>query len=216
MTTKIVTTAMLLFGSLNVKSQVIVFKNTKSLEVERMIRIELEVYPSSLIAEYLDTIIVMNDLKVGGRAYFTKKILLNGSSDAKFLRETIHHELSSVFLLRYDVYVKPVFREMERKFIELNGKGFAYNLNTDMSNIEPNSPMADYYCGERYAQNSFENDWNEVTQTLFTNGRDLIDYIKTKPNTALSCKVKAVISFYFSLNEEFTEDFFSTLKYSIP
>lgn len=201
----------IMLAGLNVTGQVIVFTMKNANITETEIREVLKIYPEELIKSYLDTIDVIEDSRACGRAYIDK-IVLSGDCRNSFLKEVIHHELSSVFLNRYDIYVRKVADEMMRKFIDWNGDEYAYTNKSDMSAIDLNSEMANYFYGLKYAQQGFENDFNVIAQYLFSHGSDLISHINARPNAVITKKVKEVIRFYYILDSKFTETFFERIS----
>lgn len=193
------------------KGQVVVFKTSKSNINESEIRSELKKYPEKILKEYLDTIFVINDERFCGRASMFKHFEICGNCDKEFLKEIIHHEFSSVLLLRYDSYIKEIYNDLGRKFTEWNGKAYPYNTAVAAKSIEPDSELVNYYYGSAYARTGFENDFNTIAQYLFTDGGTVIKTVSDKPGTAIQQKVQAVISFYNQLDSKFDKKFFESL-----
>lgn len=198
--------------AVNCSAQVIIFKTSNSNISESEIRNELKKYPEKVLKEYLDTIFVINDDRFCGRASMSKHFEICGNCDKEFLKEVIHHEFSSVLLQRYDLYVREVYNELGRKFVELNDKHYQYDDTITNKTIDPQSDASNYFYGSTYAQTGFENDFNTIAQFLFTDGKHVIKVMNDKDGTAIAKKIAAVIRFYNKLDSRFDAKFFQNLS----
>lgn len=174
------------------------------------IRNELFVYPPHLL-KMVKTITVEplegNIVGIGGFNWISISTKCSGES----LRRTIHHELSTVFLQQPDIF--KTFDKIGYQFIELNGDSIRYYSNrngVDLPITNLTEKEKDYFAGNSYAKSNFENDYNMICEELFVNGRDFIDFIKSRPESVIYKKVMIVIDYYHSLDPKFTIDFFKT------
>lgn len=199
--------------SFSASAQVIKFENVKVDEGVRMkIVEELSKYPKDLLSNYL-TEIIIQDLpnNVCGRSEaFSKRIRLNASCYTP-IQETLHHELSSVFLQQYDVYVsRGYFNKLYSQFVNLN-ENVKYDKSVALHKIDAESDLANYFYKLTYAQTGFENDFNVISQFLFTHGASVVEYMQNHPNKPVAKKIQLVIDFYHDLNSQFTLNYFKKL-----
>jgi hypothetical protein len=178
------------------------------MEIEK----ELAKYPALILKEHLQKVIVVSsDEYCGLSLAFAKTFKLNGDCNHCNFRVTIHHELSSLFLLQYDFYIAPVGVAIKNKFIELNGDYF-YTNQIEHGRIEPDTPLADFFYNRKYAMHSFENDFNVIAESLFQNGFSAISFMEGKPQKPVSKKIRLVLDFYYLLDSSFTINFFKEQK----
>lgn len=189
--------------------QNIIFEEGSEVFTTKDIEIEIAKYPKALLKNYLPVIKIVNSENVCGRAEWDTLIL---SSTCNSFQQTIHHELSSMLLNKYDVYVKPVYDSMYRAFVNLNGE-FQYDRSkVTMNRIELGSKLAEYFYGYTYATTDFENDFNIIVECLFANGLEVIDFMNQNPSKPVSRKIKLVLDFYYTLDTSFTESYFRKQK----
>jgi hypothetical protein len=197
--------------SIQSNAQSIIFEtraNFNRMEVEK----ELAKYPALLLKEHLQKVIVVSSDKYCGLSFaFAKKFELNGDCDRCNFRATIHHELSSLFLLQYDFYTAPVGVAMRNKFIELNG-AYSYTNQVEHGRIEPDTPLGDFFYNRKYAMHSFENDFNVIAESLFQNGLSVISFMEGNPKKPVSKKIRLVLDFYYLLDSSFTINYFKEQK----
>jgi hypothetical protein len=203
------TLQLLIIISLQTFSQEIVFKYQSKLFTTKDIEMEIAKYPNVLLKVYLPTIKIVNDENICGRAEWDTLIL---SSTCNSFQQTIHHELSSILLNKYDVYVKPVYDSIYREFVKLNGD-FRYDRSrVSMNRIESGSKLAEYFYGYTYATTDFENDFNIIAECLFTDGSEVIDFMNCNSSKPVSKKIRLVLNFYHSLDPSFTNSYFRKQK----
>lgn len=204
--------AILIFNRvLSVNCQSILFENDPVNFTKKAIEIELTKYPTGLLEKYLEEIVVVQTEKYCGLAFSARvapaKIHLNDNSRCK-VDVTIHHEISSLFLHRYD----ELAARMRDKFIELNGSEYSYTYQIDHSKVEAGTKLADYFYSRKYAMYSFENDYNVIAESLFVNGHEVIQLMNERPNLPISKKIKLVLDHYNMVSKEFTLSYFERQK----
>jgi hypothetical protein len=158
----------------------------------------------------LDSIIIIDDAKICGRAFINKKFELSGTCDRAYLRKAIHHEFSSVLLQQFDIYERPVFNDLYHFFTKVNGVNSYSNL-VSSGEIDKDSEIGKYFYGDYYAMTGFENDFNVIAQHLFTDGKEIIAFIRHHPELPVTQKITAVISFYHLVHPVFSAEYFSSL-----
>lgn len=193
-------------------AQIIKFEVNAENFTKSDIQKELEKYPKDLLHNYLNEVIVVDDSKMCGRAeVFSNRIVL--STSCKTIRQTIHHELSSLFLQLVDGQGKavgnsPILNTIYGKFLKLNGN-IKYTYSNNVYGNQPiDSSLADYFYISRYATRDFENDFNIIAQFLFAQGNTTISFMESHPEKPVSKKIKLVLEFYQNLSPDFTIDFF--------
>lgn len=200
---------------LSVNAQSVVFETTPSSITTGEIETELAKYPSGVVDKYLEKILVIKSDKICGRSdWIFSTIELSDNSLCNF-RVTIHHELSSIFLHQYNFKVAPVGDEMLKAFINLNGEyKYTYsNSNVEAwTKIEPSTKLGEYFYDRKYAIRNFENDFNVIAEALFSNGHEVIEFVKSNQNLPVSKKIKLVLEFYQKLSSDFTIEYFDKQK----
>jgi hypothetical protein len=201
-------TFLLVFSSFLTLAQDIDFEINNANITKKEIQIELAKYPKNVLQAYLEQITVVTSERFCGLTYaFEKRILLNGNCDNASIKEALHHEMSSILLQQYDVYVSKVFDSYYTQFVKLNGE-FAYNGNRDLTEINPSSKLANHFYGLKDAQSGFENDFNVVSQYLFKDGDKIINFMLSNPDKPVSKKIKVVLDFYYQLDKTFSVSYF--------
>ena len=203
---KTIISLVLIWIAHNALSQTISFK-TEATITEAEIRNTLSVYPPNMLRMIKWIDVTHLEENVCGLAHWDG-IELSSVHSREVIIETINHEASSIFLKQ------PRFGEVYDSIMQL-----FYQINGDMqyrkmkaSEItELNAIQSNYFIGDTYAMTSFENDYNTICEYLFTNGKEVIANITSKPNSAINKKVRCVINYYHSFNSKFTSDFFSKL-----
>lgn len=177
--------------------------------IQKTVEFELRKYPTKLIENYLSYVNIVHDDHICGRSEWDTLVL---SSTCNSIRQTIHHELSSMFLNKYDVYVKPVYDSIYRAFVNLNGE-FRYDRSkVTMNRIELDSKLAEHFYGYTYATTDFENDFNIIAECLFTNGSEVIEFMNQNSSKPVSKKIRLVLNFYHTLDPSFTHSYFGKQK----
>lgn len=199
------------------KSQSIVFENgselTSTPNISRHeIENELAKYPKGIIEENLKNVVVVSSDKYCGLSLaFAKKIELSGDCQNCNIRSTIHHELSSLFLIQNpgpdDAYYKKLWKE----FNALNDS-YSYTGNLQNQPIENGSDIANHFYKRTYAMHSFENDFNVIAESLFVNGHETLQFANEHPNLPVSKKIQLVIEFYQKVSSDFTTAYFEKQK----
>lgn len=174
---------------------------------------ELNKYPKELLQSYLKSIDVVSNKRFCGRAeVYSNRIVLSVSCN-RDIRETIHHELSSIFLLLFDGGGKPTsetptLNSLYKAFLQLNG-GYKYSFENDISSTEQiDSTLADRFYLYKYASRDFENDFNMIAQSLFSNGNKVIEFMNSSPELPVAKKIRLVIDFYHALNPTLNISYF--------
>lgn len=198
--------------SLNGNAQSITFETDPVNFTKEDIERELAKYPKKLIDENLKKVIVVSTDKYCGLSLaFAKKIELSGDCQNCNIRSTIHHELSSLFLIQNpgpdDVYYKKLWKE----FNALNGS-YTYTGNLQNRPIESGSDIANHFYKRTYAMHSFENDFNVIAESLFMNGHETLLFVNEHPNLPVSNKIKLVLEFYQKVSSDFTTAYFEKQK----
>ena len=178
---------------------------------EQDIRKELNIYPSSIISQCVEQVLVkeLDDNTLGMSHCLFKSVDLNNKATKQQLPEIIHHELSSMFLLNIDSgYSNKAFKYYQRKFYDLNPSDFNYDLNIGIS--IPIRVLTDeekkYFVCNTYGMTHFENDWNQICEALFTNPAFLQ---KIKTNMPVYKKALLAIEFYHDrIDSKFTLEYF--------
>ena len=205
---------LLVLTVLSANAQVkVVFKTPYDANVKNVIYQEFGKYPKELIKTYIDSVSV-EDLKICGRSHaFTRYIEL--SAKCNFQRATIHHEMSSMFLIRYDLKVERDFAErLLKQFYAINAGVFKYNIDNRAILLQKNDPKNDYFYKTNYATTNFENDFNVIAEYLWAEGKETVEFAYNNPNKPVSKKIMLVLDFYHRLDKSFDTEFFK--KQYIP
>lgn len=207
--------AYLLMMFIRVSSQTINFEDgVKSTDkIEAKIIAELNKYPKGLLQPYLKRIDVVSDERFCGRAEaYSNRIVLSASCNGD-IRETIHHELSSIFLLLFDgsgkpVSETPILDSLYRAFLQLNGD-YKYSFENGIYSTEViNSALADRFYLYKYGSRDFENDFNIIVQCLFRDGSKTIEFMDSNTEKPVAKKIRLVIDFYQTLNPAINISYF--------
>lgn len=181
------------------------------------VELELAKYPKSILQYYLKDVSFVESARFCGRAdAIYDKIVLNCECSNSELKKAIHHEMSSILLQHYDLYVeRGTFDKMYQEFVKLNGD-FSYdvkiaNSNDAMSKIT-NVKLLEYFYGVKYAQSGFENDFNVIAQFLFSNGDEIISFMNSNPEKPVSKKIRLVLDFYQKIDKGFNVSFFKNQR----
>lgn len=202
----------MLFYSDYAISQLIIFENKAPLS-ENDIRNELKLYPSNILNLCVEKIIVkdFNDKTYYGLNHTAMKYVeINSVIPTKIEAiKTLHHELSSMFLHNVDQdYSERTYKAYGKKFMALNPNGFRYERGIRVTDL--NDEQRKYFAIDTYSIDSFENDFNRITETLFADPAYL-----NHLNTSLPVykKFLLVVEFYHSyVDPKFTMEYFQNLK----
>lgn len=175
-------------------------------------------YPRKVIRDNLRAVYVLRSLNFYnvdfGATYYENKLYLAndgivmGYTDL-FIEQSFHHEFSSILYFNY----KNDFNEAAWNLC--NPTGFTYHDEETggvaaLKNNEDGTTFGSYYNSQgfidQYAQSSMENDINELAQQLFAPDANFWQTVNEYP--LLRKKVRLLIAFYHSINEEFTYDYF--------
>lgn len=201
----------LLFISYNTVAQRITFDSKSNTFNENDIRKELQLYPSNILSLCVEKIEVKNihENYCGMSHFLFKSVEINGNISKLILIKTIHHELSSMFLLGIDQdYSNRTFKIYQKKFNALNPNGFRYDSQINVENL--NDDQKKYFAYNTYSMTCFENDFNTIAEILFTDSYYL-NHVNT--STAVYQKLLLVVEFYHNMiDSKFTMDYFKNLK----
>jgi hypothetical protein len=193
------------FISMQSFAQTIIIEG-KSNITESEIRSIISIYPEHLLNKCKT--ITVKHLDIGSGLCFSNQIYISGEYAKSTITQTIHHELSSIFLNK--VYDIKTFNIIGYEFIKLNGNKYLYDKEIGFTiKIGPlTDDEKDYFALNTYSKTSFENDYNLICEELFTNKNYLSSL---KPNSVLYQKTMIVIDFYNKLDKKFTVEFFKQL-----
>lgn len=198
--------------SLSLHAQKIVFESKPVSFTEDDIRKELSLYPANILNLCVEKIEVkdIHENYYGMSRFLLKSVEINSNIPNKqaFIR-TIHHELSSMFLLGIDQdYTNRTFKIYQKKFNTLNPNGFRYDSQTTVDNL--NNEQQKYFAYSTYSMTSFENDFNVISETLFTDPYYLNQLHASPP---VYQKLLLVVEFYHNyIDSKFTIEYFKNLK----
>jgi len=158
----------------SILAQQIVLERRPSSFDEKDIRKELNIYPTSVLTKCVEQIVIkeLDDNTLGMSHCLFKRIDLSNVMTKSQFRETIHHELSSMFLLNIDSgYTNKAFKYYQKKFYDLNPTGFKYNLDIGISTKirHLTDEEKKYFACNTYGMTRFENDWNQICEALLGN-----------------------------------------------
>lgn len=193
-------------------AQDVIVENKSNLS-ENDIRNELKLYPSNVLNLCVEKIIVkdFNDNSYYGLNHTAMKYIeINSVIPTKIEAiKALHHELSSMFLHNIDQdFSNRTYKNYGKKFMALNPNGFRYDNGIRV--VDLNDEQKKYFAIDTYSMDSFENDFNRIAETLFTNPSYL-----NRLNTSLPVyqKFLLVIDFYHNyVDSKFTMEYFKNLK----
>ena len=182
--------------------------DTKELtRLSRIIETFVSRYPKQVIKENLQRIYLVSDLQFFGKSYgatYTGRSIYlrtrnaGAKFSAAFLRARLHSEFSSILMKRHkfpsDEWSKlnPADFEYTGSGVEVLGQKGLYGQ-TD--------PLLEKGFLVRYSQSSMENDFNMISDWLFTR-REELDRLCEK-HAVLNSKCKLAIEFYEGLEVKF-------------
>jgi hypothetical protein len=182
---------------------------------EKIVRQAMQAYPSHILEDNLTAVYVVGSLSfsnvtAGGTYYINVIYLTNeglelGYTD-RFIEASFHHEFSSILLHNYPSNFA------DGDWCAANPPDFFYSSGgVDAISMGQASKLLDeaLNCAgflNQYATSSLEEDFNEISESLFMNEIDFWNAVDRYP--ALRTKVDIAISFYNALDELFTEEYF--------
>ncbi len=167
-----------------------------------IVRVFLSNYPRRILRRHLGDIYLMRELKMGGGGwggtYYKKGIYINCRASQRFILSTMFHEISSMLMKTY--------RFPERAWLRVNGsearyigtRHFADGQNSGGSSSKQGLEMG---FVTNYAHSSLENDFNEMSEYLFTRYYRLRHLGKEYPK--IGEKMELAIDFYKGIDDEF-------------
>ena len=175
----------------------------------------LEQYPSRVIQRYLKAIVLFKSMTLyevgyggtylGGTLYFTWGGEEQGYTEL-YLKETFHHEMSSVLLEANPNHFKI------KKWSEVNPSSFQYLQTTQsiLQAVDGHSERVDQSLLEAgflnsYGQVTLEDDFNLYAQTIFSDPAEMKQLMNTYPN--IHAKYLLVKEFYLNLSKDFSPIF---------
>lgn len=201
----------LILLSVSAFSQNIVFEINSTVFTKSDLQHELDKYPKSVLQAYIPLIKVVQDNASHNYCGCANWSDIEINASCPIYKVAIHHELSSLFLNRYDLYVeKDAFKNMETAFIKLNGQ-YKYHsiLRSEAYHpIESTSDIGQHFFARKYSVTNFENDYNVIAEMLFSDGAKTIDFMLNNSTKPVAQKIKLVIEFYHKLDPSFTVQFF--------
>ena len=167
-----------------------------------IVRIFLSSYPKSMLRRHLQDVFVMKDLQMGGGlwggTYYDRGIYVNCAMSDRSILSTMFHEISSMLMHKYPF--------PERKWLQANGPGSKYIGAHHFANGRNNGSASTYSGLENgfitnYARSNIENDFNEMSEWLFTRYYTLRRLAKEYPRIAE--KMQLAIDFYLRVDDDF-------------
>lgn len=193
-------------------AQQTIFETKPEFFTEQDIRKELSLYPPNILNLCVEKIEIKNikESYYGMSHYLFKTIEINSHipNKVEFIK-TIHHELSSMFLLNIDQdYSNRTYKIYQRKFNALNPYGFKYDSQIRVKDLS--DEQSKYFASNTYSMSQFENDFNMIAEVLFTDSKYL-SYLNT--SWPVYQKILLVIEFYHHyVDSKFTMEYFKDLK----
>jgi len=172
-------------------------------------------YPASIINANLEKVYVLKRIKFygvdyGGTYYLDSKTVYvtnsgieNGYTD-EFVEQSFHHEFSSILMQAYS------FDDTNWK--SKNKPGVEYGSGGVNAIIEGNSSLdfdSNYNKNgflSAYGMSDVENDFNTFAENLFLPSKDF--WLICNKYSRIKAKVKIMITFYLSIDEQFSEEYF--------
>jgi hypothetical protein len=136
-----------------------------------------------------------------------------GYTDA-YLEQTFHHEFSSILFRNFPSLLDTI------SWKNANIPGYDYNdpeagvgaIRNNQSSQDADTELCKKGFLTQYALSSLENDLNTLAQNLFRPGAGFWSMVDSYPR--IRKKVSLLIIFYFSINPQFTEQYFR--KFETP
>jgi hypothetical protein len=143
--------------------------------------------------------------------YVTNNGTAMGYSDS-YIEQTFHHEFSSILFRNYSSLLDTA------AWKNSNGPGFDYNdpedgvgaIRNNQSSQELDSLLCKNGFLTQYALSSLENDVNTLAQNLFLPAGGF--WAKVDQYPRIRKKVSLLISFYYSIDHRFTEQYFKKFE----
>lgn len=167
-----------------------------------IVRIFLLNYPERILRRHLSDIYLLRDLKMAGGGwggtYYENGIYINCNSSQRFMLSAMFHEISSMLLKQY--------RFPKRAWLSINGSEGRYvgaSHFADGRNKGSSSSKQGLKMGfiTNYARSNFENDFNEMSEFLFTRYYQLSRLGKEYPK--IGEKMELAIDFYKRIDKDF-------------
>ncbi|MEZ5163167.1 MAG: hypothetical protein R2688_05340 [Fimbriimonadaceae bacterium] len=190
-------------------------KNTSSLQA---IENALKLYPETLLRKNLREIYIVKslsfyDLPYGGTnsldQIFLTCELENPTDSAEFLKQALHHELSSILLRNYPEYFdrKAWDKSLPTTF-QYTGSG-KDSVANGASNTNYNPDLMRNGFLTQYSQSSLEEDFNMIAEGMMSGRGEFWQAVDHYPK--VKAKADAVIRLYGRLVPEFTEQYLRSL-----
>lgn len=167
-----------------------------------IVRIFLSNYPERVLRRHLSNIYLMRDLKMAGGGwggtYYDNGIYINCNSSQRFMLSAMFHEISSMLLRKYPF--------PKRAWLNVNGREGRYigvSQFADGRNKGNSSSKQGLQMGfiTNYARSNLENDFNEMSEFLFTRYYQLSRMGKEYPK--IGAKMELSIDFYKRIDKDF-------------
>ena len=195
-------------------SKVTQIKQSVLVNYPRLLQETFAKYPDQVIKAHINAIyfsaeINEDGLKYGGTYDPFRRILYivdNGSRKDDHSIYSIHHEISSLLLVRHSFFINP--------WTDHNPKNFNYLFDVFKESAKIYSQTSlvgskeDYLKGfmDSYGQTSFENDFNEYSAMIFTYPEKFKNIMNRYPR--VRAKFLVWLNYYHKIDPIFTEEYF--------
>jgi len=199
-------------------------ENLASEEIERSKKIiiaALKKYPIEVLNYNLKKVYVLKSMNFFGAdyggtnsvdvVYVCNASMGMGYTDY-YIEESFHHEFSSILLRNY----RSLFNEQQWR--DINPEGFQYfDESTGGSGAIKEGKASKEFNEEshnsgflyEYAQSTLENDFNSFAENIFMGNEDF--FTVSEQYEKINMKLDLIISFYNTINPQFTIDYFKGL-----
>ncbi len=181
----------------------------------KIIKKALEKYPASLLKSNLKKVYVLYDIefyKVGyGGTYWEDNVYITNkgepnSYDDIFVEQLFHAEFSSILFLNYKQYFKKnEWRDANSPNAEYGDGGYeAIKGGSDSEEFEDEINKQGFLT--QYGKSDMENDFNSFAKNLFVSDPGFWELFSKYKR--LNKKLDLIIEFYYSIDPQFTIEYF--------